>query len=325
MIEIASEADIDRLTKGARLSAVVNTWAHLGLFETLAEDGPLRLSQLSGDERALRITGRMLANAGLLVRRDNRWALSASANKLVADGVLTSGRQSQRIRDLANLPEVVRQGGPVVGDDGGSRATDIGVHRDDPETTREFLEMLYRRSSASAQQTVEWIDAQIDESSSALDLGGGHGRYAREFVRRGHSATLFDFPICVEFARELHADKLEYREGDFFEDDLGGPYDVVVASNIVHGLSSDDNRRLLNRIVDVVAPGGLVVLKDMFLDEFGLWPDTAAHFGLLMLMYTESGDSYSLEDARQWFEDAGLVYERPVVFERFSLVVGKAG
>lgn len=323
MITIGSEADLDGIRRTMWLAGVIDSWAERGLFDELASQTECRLRELPGDERALRITARILANAGLLVRRGEQWALSATGARLHEEGALGDERPMRWLRDLSRLDSVLSDGGPVMDDEGEQKVSDIGVHRGEPEKTRQFLEMLYRRSATSARQTAHWIDDTIDDNSRVLDLGGGHGRYGRELVEAGHQTTLFDFPVSVDVARNLHGEQLDYIEGDFFSDDLGGPYDVVLASNIVHGLSQDQNKTLLKRISKVLNPGGVVVLKDMFLDEFGLWPDRAAYFGLLMLMYTDRGDSYSLKEAHRWLEEAGLIVREPVVFEGFSLVVGQ--
>ena len=320
MDPIRNETDFDRLFDASRLMAVVDAWVERGLFADLAEGGAKRLEDLEGDERALRITARMLANRGLLVRRGDLWALSSAGEGLYESGVLGEEGAFSIYRKLPQLSEVIAEGGPVVDEEGRPQATTIGVTPEDPERTRSFLHMLHRRCEVSARATAEWIDEVASASAHILDLGGGHGRYGRELVELGHRATLFDLPVCVEVARDLNGEALDYLEGDFFEDDLGGPYDVVLASNIVHGLSERENLRLMRRIADVLAPQGMVVLKDMFLDEFGLWPPTAVHFGLLMLMYTDGGDSYSLERVNQWFEKVGLVPRKPMVFEGYALV-----
>ena len=323
MKRIRSEGDLDELLASARLAAVVNAWADRGLFDELADGEPRTTAELSGDDRALRVTARMLVHTGLLVRRGDTWALSPEGAQLREDGVLSSLRDFQRFQNLGQLDQILERGGPIVDEDGESASTKIGAEPDDPQRTRHFQEMLYRRSARSARATARWIDRCVDGEARVLDLGGGHGRYGIELAERGHQTTLFDLPVAVDIAREMHGDDIDYIDGDFFEDDLGGLYDVVLASNIIHGLSADQNRRLFTRVADVLAPGGIFVIKDMFLDEFDAWPPSAVYFGLTMLMYTDGGDSYSFNEASQWFEEAGLEVEEPVIFERYSLAIGR--
>lgn len=322
MPTIHTEGDLDDARQSARLVAVINAWSAAGLFSELA-DGPTKLDELSGDQRAIRITARILGNAGILVRRKETWALTPSGEDLYDDGVFGGYQGLEYFRELSKLDEVLADGGPVPDEDGERNPSTIGAHPDDPQRTRAFMEMLSRRSARSAKATARWIDHRFDGPAQILDLGGGHGRYGRELAELGHDVAIFDLPVCIEVAREMHGDSLEYIAGDFFIDDLGGPYDAVLASNIVHGLSADDNRRLAGRVADALDDGGEFILKDMFLDEFEMWPPNAAYFALIMLMYTEDGDTYGIDEVRDWFQEAGLEMTEPVVFESYSLVSGR--
>lgn len=325
MRPIKTEADIDHSFLHARRAAVISAWASLGLFERLNDGKARRLDELPGDSRALQITARILVHAGLLVRRGERWALSSAGRELEEQGVLSVDRSMELFGELGRLGEVLREGGPLSKADGSAGNSKIGAHPEDAERTHRFMRMLYRRSADAARQTAGWIDDAVDTPARILDLGGGHGRYGRELAELGHHVTLFDLPVCIDFARDLHDDALDYITGDFFDDDLGGPYDVVLASNIVHGLSPDRCRELTQRASRVLAPGGILVYKDMFLDEYGAWPTNAAFFGLTMLMYTDAGSTYSVSDAREWFEQAGLSFEDPFVYQRYALLVGRRG
>jgi len=104
--------------------------------------------------------------------------------------------------------------------------------------------------------------------SAVLDLGGGHGRYARAFADAGHTVTLFDQPAVVGLARKRHGEALRYIEGDFHEaDSFGGPYDLVMLCNIVHGESAAANASLVARAARSLRSGGRLAIRDMFLDE----------------------------------------------------------
>ena len=146
-----------------------------------------------------------------------------------------------------------------------------------------------------------------------LDLGGGHGRYAHELVQRGLRATLYDRPVCVDLARERYGDTLGYRVGDFLGDDLGGPYDAALLSNIVHGLGTEEVAGLFRSLHSSLASGGLLALKDMFLDDLGAWPAPAAFFGLSMQLYTREGRSWTVGEVREAAIPAGFREPEAVV------------
>ncbi len=305
MQKIRVEQDLNRLLRDMRGAAVVLSWAETGLFEILATS-PRSLEQLPGDPRSLEVTSAILVSMNLLERQGNVIALTEDASALWASGALRGASATASLGDLSRLPGVLREGGPVQDEAGAGRGTKIGVREDDPAGVRAFMEMLDRRSRGSARFTAGAIDDRIRSNGIILDLGGGHGRYAQELVERGHSAVLFDLAPCVEIAREKHGESLAYRVGDFFVDDLGGPYDAILLSNIVHGLGEDANERLLRRVAETLAPGGVVVLKDMFLDSVGGGPDNAVVFGLTMLMHTDEGRSYGVREMAAIGERIGL-------------------
>ena len=81
---------------------------------------------------------------------------------LLEKSVLESGNLVRLYDDLGKIEDVLRDSGPVLDDSGQRVGSSIGVHEDDPEKTREFLKMLYRRSADSARETARWLDADVD-------------------------------------------------------------------------------------------------------------------------------------------------------------------
>lgn len=304
MDTIHSPQDLDRLRRSAHAYAVVAAWSGAGLFDALA-GGPRRLDALPADTRAVVVTVPILLHLGLLQGDGERFELSSSARRLWEQGRLGLGGAENVLGDLSNLDPVLSQGGPV-------RATEGGVREDDPEAAHAFLDRLFRLSAEVVDATVEVMTTHLEPGARVLDLGGGHGRYGHALAEAGFRVTLFDRPVCCDVARERFGDALEYRSGDFMVDALGGPYEAVLLSNIVHGLGPEENEALLARVRDAVVPGGWIALRDMFLDETRAQPEQAAFFGLTMLLYTREGQVYTLEQTRELCRSAGLVPDRHV-------------
>ena len=321
MQPIRTESDVTALLRSAKALAVLTAWNELGLFRALAE-GPRPLGALAADRRALEISLPVLQHLGLVHRDGERLLLSAAGRRLLEEGALPTARNFEFLRDQARMGEVLEKGGPVASDEGGDKATEGGVRRDDPQSSARFLDMLYGRSVESAAQCLDSLAPLLSTTARVLDLGGGHGRYARTFADAGHAATLFDLPHVVDYARRRHGEALDYRAGDFRDPEVvfGGPYDLVFLSNIVHGESDATNRGLVRRLADALAPGGYLVLKDMFLDEHGQDPENAVFFGLTMLFYTREGCSHPTSRARAWLREAGLGEPELVVREGFQLL-----
>ncbi len=326
MDPIRTEADVDALLRSAKALAVIAAWSEQGLFSLLAE-GPRRLDELPGDPRALRITAPVLKHLGLLDGDGERLALSFSGRRMHAAKELPPGTYLELLRRLSTMGEVLREGGPMTDAEGKSLLTDGGVRRADPEDFAGFLDMLYRASEPSAQEVYDWIAPRVPAEGALLDVGGGHGRYARTFADSGRRAAIFDFPEVIEYARERHGDALDYLAGNFRDPaaDFGGPYDLIFLSNIVHGEPDAENVSLLRRLAAALKPGGWIVLKDMFIDELGCDPEKAVFFGLTMLSYTKAGESPTLEQGKRWFDAAGLGNTTLSVHERYQLLSAQKG
>lgn len=321
---IYGETDIDELLRSVKTLAAIAGWNSNGYFEALAENGPMGLDELDGDERALKVTARILANVGLLVRRGDKYDLSAGGATCFRDGILPGPRSLKGLGDMGRIDAVLKDGGPVPDEQGRRQATEGGVIPGDAEHNRRFMDMLYRRSETSAVDSARWIASFVNPGATILDLGGGHGRYSAAFAEAGLRPTLMDIAPIVEYARDRHGDSMDYREGDFFTDDLGGPYDVVFASNIIHGFSHAENLDLFKRLAAVLSPGGSLVIKDMFLDAMDFQPRQPVYFAMTMLFYTANGDSPGLDEVHDLFRQVGLEPQAPVIQRGYQFVIGRS-
>jgi len=322
-MKISSERDATEWLWHAKALAVVSAWSQLGLFERMSA-GPVRIEDLGLDERALATTLPVLFHLGLLASDGQTLTLTSVGARLQREGALPSGRNLEWLADLGQMADILKRGGPARDTDGESKATQGGTRADDLEHTERFLDMLYRQSDGAARSVFDWLSTRIPKGGSVLDLGGGHGRYARTFADGGFTTTLYDLPHVVSLARKRHGDVMRYIEGDFHaRREFGGPYDLVLLSNIVHGESPSANAALIAALATHLKPGGLLAIKDMFLDELGRGPENAVFFGLTMLYYTTEGRSPSLSEAREWFEAAGLESTKVTLLDTHALAVGR--
>ncbi|MHC4107236.1 MAG: class I SAM-dependent methyltransferase [Planctomycetota bacterium] len=323
-MRIRTEADFDALARGAMLLAVTAAWSELGVWDELVKrKGPVDLAELPGDTRALTITAPMLAHVGLLDGSGRQWMINKRARDMHERGELPVKRTSDWLADLARMREVLADGGPVLGADGKPKVTSGGVRPHDVQATREFLDMLYRRSGPAVGVVADWLVRRLPAGGHVIDVGGGHGRYAEALVDRGCTVTLFDMPMVIDLARERYGDKLRYHPGNFHEDSFGGPYDAAFLSNIVHGESSEANADLLQRLSASLRPGGWILLKDVFIDEQGRDPEHAVFFGGNMLYYTAQGRSYTLHDVARWCDGAGLEPPEALGVDTYCLVFAR--
>lgn len=146
-----------------------------------------------------------------------------------------------------------------------------------------------------------------------VDLGAGPGIFSIAFLKANPElrATLFDLAPVLETAREqVEAEGLgaraDYQAGNFLTDALPDSCDTAFLSHILHGLSEDDCRRLLEKIFKGLAPGGLLIIQDFFLEKDLARPEFAALFSLNMLLHANGGRSYSAEEVTEWLKKAGF-------------------
>jgi hypothetical protein len=308
---LRTEDDLDRWRREHRSLKVLHALDRAGLFALIA-DGLARpiaelASEMGVDARALRIMAQMMAARGVVVIDGDSIAI---APLMTRNPAWLAGLRVERdgVALEADMHAVLTSGKPL-------RRTQGGV-TSDPAAAEVFLRGLHRRSAFSAPATAKVVANVVRgvQSPRVLDLGGGHGGYAAAIKADVPSArvTLFDRPWVLPIARKIAGDGFELLGGEFSADPLGGPYDAVLLSNIVHGEGEAGCARLFRRLREVVVPGGSVVIKDMFVDASGSAPEHAVDFGLSMLLMTDNGKSWRADELGGLLREAGFAEWRAV-------------
>jgi len=300
---------LDQTMRGYQDALILLAAAQLGLFDALARGectAPELARDLECDERALEILLLALAADGFLQVDGGKFALApAYAPFLAAAGEQSLASMLRHHHHLAlrwvELVEVVRSGKPAARAGGGRS----------PDELADFIGAMADISRTSSLEVARKID--LTGARRLLDLGGGPGTAALTFARGNPALTcvIFDLPEVVllaerEIARRGLGARVTTRAGDFLRDELGGGYDVVYLSNIIHGLGPDEVAVLLGKVRHALQPGGSVLIKDFFLDESRTQPVAAARFSVNMLVNTESGRSYTRREAKHLLAGAGF-------------------
>jgi 2-polyprenyl-3-methyl-5-hydroxy-6-metoxy-1,4-benzoquinol methylase len=55
--------------------------------------------------------------------------------------------------------------------------------------------------------------------------------------------------------------------GDYLSASIGGGYDMVFMSAVIHSNSVEDNRLLMRKAAEAVNPGGQIVVQDFLVNE----------------------------------------------------------
>lgn len=207
----------------------------------------------------------------------------------------------------------------------GRRMVDRHVFENDPELGGNVLAVLNRIGQQSGPDLARRLNLMGTER--ILDLGGGAGTNAIAFcqVYPELAATVFDLPATLKLTeRTVKEAGLESRirllPGDFNSDPLGGPYDFVLMSDILHYQTFQMNRRLVEKVLASLGSGGRLAIKDRFLEESGAGPAWTTAFAVHILVNTQHGSCYRASDAIQWLTDAGFV--SVVELEKTAVVQG---
>ncbi len=202
------------------------------------------------------------------------------------------------------------------------------VFETDPALGANVLSVLHRIGQQSGPDLAKRLG--LNQARTMLDLGGGAGTNAIAFCRvyPTLSATVFDLSTTLPLTERTVKDaglegRISLKSGDFNRDSLGGPYDVVLMSDILHYQNLATNAALVKKIHGHLNPGGRLVIKDRFLDAAGTSPAWTAAFAVHILVNTEQGACYRTAEAMQWMHDGGYVsveeIERTAVVQGFKL------
>ena len=125
----------------------------------------------------------------------------------------------------------------------------------------------------------------------------------------GLHGTVFELPGAATLARqhverEPEGTRIEVIEG-LSTDTLPPGHDAIVLANVIHVLSEEHNRALLQRARAAVTPGARLLIVDFVTDPTHTHPLFAALAAGEFLMMAGEGDVYSEDELRGWLGDSG--------------------
>jgi SAM-dependent methyltransferase len=183
-----------------------------------------------------------------------------------------------------------------------------------------FIHAMHDRGKKQAPAQISKIDLQ--NVASVLDVGGGSGCFAMEFLRRkpGLQAAIFDLPNVLPISKKIIRDegfsgRIGLYSGDYKTDDLPGGFDLVFLSAIIHSNTAESNQALVKKCYHALNPNGRIVIQDWIMNESKTEPVQGALFSINMLVGVEGGDCYSEREVGIWMKNAGFTDISKVVLE----------
>lgn len=279
---------------------IVGTAFRIGVFKAL-KTGPLSLEALAeninSDVRALKVFLGALAGSDYIINSEGQYSISTEIKNKLADeespdfvgySVSHSFRLAER---WLTLPEVIKTGKPYEGD----RFS---------ETVKGFVGAMDVYARVTANKVVDICLELNPDIKKMLDIGGALGTVSKLFAEKGVAATLFDTPSVIEItSKELEDhERMSFEAGDFNEDLPEGRFDLVYLGNVTHIYGPEKNKSLYKRVADRLSESGMIAILDFVR---GVSP-SAPYFGVNMLVNTESGGTWTIDEYTEWLKGAGF-------------------
>ena len=314
---ILSPEPLVQLMQGLQATAMLQTGVQLGVFDRIAagESSAEAVAAATGaSERGTRILLDGLAALGLLGKANGGYRLAPLADVFLVRGKPAYIGQMTEIfaspmewQGYARLAEAVRHGGTVLDE-----------HAETPGHA--FWETFAPASVGFATPAAHALAAALDPWASGraslevLDIACGSGLYSLTFAEQnaGAHVTLLDWANVLELTRQNVerlglADRTSYIDGDVFAVELGGPYDLVVASHIFHHFSEERCLELLRRLAGVTRPGGRIAINDFVAAASDPAQEPFPYlFSITMLIWTREGEAYPISTYERLLETAGF-------------------
>ena len=304
---------------------ILLTAVKLDLFSALGEKERTSIEvarQIGADERALGLLMNALVAMKVLKREADRYANTGVArDHLVRTSPHYVGHllllHDAEWNNWGKLEETIRTGRSPVR---------RHLFETDPELGANVLSVLDRIGQQSGPGLAKRLE--LGDAKTLLDLGGGAGTNAIAFCAAYPQlrAVVFDLPQTLKVTERTVKEaglegRIRLQAGDFNADPLGGPYDVVLMSDILHYQGPEANAALVKKCFAHLKTGGCLIIKDRFLDDSGTAPAWVTAFAVHILVNTEKGRCYKVAEAANWMEAAG--FQSVTELEQTAVVEGR--
>jgi (2Fe-2S) ferredoxin/predicted O-methyltransferase YrrM len=304
--------DMNEMIRAFMSSRTVLTALELDVFTAVGRGACAEIvaREIHADPRATEMLLNALVSLHLLDKKDGTFFKTPLSARFLSEGSCDNARPALiHIAHLwdrwSTLTECVRTG------------TSAESVRRESDGKSSFIAAMDRNAKERTAAVVNAIGR--NGIRRMLDLGGGSGAYS---IALAHAmpelkSEILDqgdvIPLALEYIRNAGlVQRISTRAGDMLHDSLGENYDLVLVSAICHMFSAEENRALLQRIYNSLAPHGRVVVQDFILEPGKTAPRQAALFSLNMLVGTKSGASYSEPEYAEWLRAAGFSEVRRV-------------
>ena len=300
---------------GFATPVLIENALHLGVFNALNNHPGKTLQELSREmnvgEREARALLNALAGLQLLFKENDRYSLTPESRAfLVSETPVSFVPYSHMVFNRLlpgwlNLSRVMREGRPEV--PANRETTGVAFFS-------EMVESLFVPNSLPARALAESLDvANTGDTVRVLDIAAGSGVWSIPMAQASPrvQVTAVDWEPMLKttqaFASRFEvADQYRFVGGDLDEADFGEGYQVAVLGHIVHSEGEVRSRALLEKVYQALAPGGVVVIADLILNEERTGPPFSLFLAMTMVIFTEQGDIFTFGEMTDWLTACGF-------------------
>jgi 3-hydroxy-5-methyl-1-naphthoate 3-O-methyltransferase len=294
---------------------ILHTALELDIFDLL-HSAPATLEDLArrtqASTRGLRAILNALVGLEFLTRAGDRYSLTPESSAFLVSsspsyhGGLIRHGVVQLLPQWMQLGRAARTGQPVASTD------------DEHAGARyfaEFVESLFATSRQAAVALGQHL--RISEAQgpvSVLDLGAGSGVWGISLAEQSPQVTVHavDWPAVLDITMKVAGrhgvqDRFRPLPGDLLTVDFGSAtHQVATIGHILHGLGPDRSRQLLRKTRDALAPGGTIAISEFIPRDDRTGPARALVFAVNMLVHTDTGDTFTFAEMKDWLLEAGF-------------------
>jgi hypothetical protein len=260
--------------------------------------------------RGLRALLNALVGLELLAKDDEgRYALTAESaaflvrGKLAFHGAFFLLTREPMLSEWPKLHDIVRSGRPEK---------HINRERDGVAFFQQFVEDIFPIHYPAAQRLSEALEVSKTAAPlSVLDLAAGSGVWSVALALRSPHVrvTAVDWPGVIPITQKVTA---RFGVADRFRFVAGSGHAIATAGHILHSEGEARSRLLLEKTFDALAPGGTIAIAEILVEPDRTAPLPALIFAVNMLVNSDRGDTFSLEEISGWLRDAGFAQVRTV-------------
>lgn len=301
--------------------AVIEAGIRLGIFDLLdsgARTAAEIAAAIGAQARGVRFVLNALVGLDLLTKDPReRYALTAESAEYLVSGKPTFHGAfflliaEPMFSEWSKLCDIVRNGRPA--------------HRIDEEQSgtrffQQFVEHIFPIHIAAARRLAEILGiARLTAPYSVLDLAAGSGVWSIAMAQASAHVTVtaVDWPGIIPITkkvttREGVAPRYRFVPGDLHAANFGSGHAVATLGHILHSEGEARSRRLLAKTFDALSPGGTIAIAEILVDADRKGSLPALLFAVNMLVNSESGDTFSLEEITDWLRAAQFEEVRTV-------------